>query len=139
MLSLSRDIPAINAVINHPAVRPYVGAADAGYLDASAIVADPANLFPMGEYGGFGLIQTGPGEREVHTFVLPEGRGKWAFDAAREMIELARDAGTARLWTQVSVDQPHVRKFAVMSGMKATGETREALGQTYDVFAMELC
>ena len=138
-MSLSRDIPTINAVINHPAVRPHVGAPDAGYLDVSPIVADPENLFPMGEHGGFALIHTGPGEREVHTFITPEGRGRWALDAAQEMISLARDNGTHRLWTKISLDQPHVRRFAVMSGMKDTGETVEEFGKPYGVYAMELC
>jgi len=135
-LSLSRDIPAINAAVNHPAVRPFVGAPDDGPLDVTPLVANPDNLFPMGEYGGFALVQTAPGVREVHTFIAPEGRGRWAFEAARKMIDIARDNGTRTLWTKVSVDAPHVRRFAVMSGMKATGETVECFGKPHDVLSM---
>jgi len=85
-LSFSRDTQAINAVINHPAVCPHVGDPAFGVIDAECIVANLDNLFPMGEHGGFALIQTAPGEREVHTFILPEGRGKWGYDAAQVMI-----------------------------------------------------
>lgn len=138
MLTLSRDVDAINAVVNHPAVRPFVGAPDAGALDLSELVETSANLFPMGEHGGFALIWTAPHTREVHTFILPEGRGKWARDAARDGIALAVEHGTRRLWTQVAPEQRNVAAYAVGMGMEPTGETLDTLGHPHVVYAMDV-
>lgn len=125
-------------MVNHPAVRPFVGAADAGALDVSPLVDRPENLFPFGEHGGFALIWTAPHTREVHTFILPEGRGKWARDAAQEMLGIAAEHGTRSLWTKINPEHPNVRIYAVRAGMKPTGEVIETFGSPYAVFSMEL-
>lgn len=138
MLSLSRDAAAINAVINHPAVRPFIGAPEVGALDIAPILARPENLFPFGEYGGFALVWSAPATREVHTYILPEGRGKWARDAAREMIGIAAEHGTNKLWTKIHPDMANVRIYATRAGMKATGEVIETLGEPYAVYSMEV-
>lgn len=109
-------------MINHPSVRPFVGFADAGELDASPLIR-PENLFPFGDYGGFALLWTAPYTAEVHTFILPEGRGKWAREAAGAGIAMARESGFAVLWTKIPPDAPHVLAFAAGMGMKPTGET----------------
>ena len=82
MLERSFDTARINEVINHPSVRPYVGPGDS-FADVTPLVEDTDNWFLIGEHGGFGLTQTTPGVHEIHTFILPEGRGAWARDAAR--------------------------------------------------------
>lgn len=135
LLTDCRDATTINAVVNHPAVRPFVGAPDAGDLDLSALIR-PENIFPFGEHGGFALIWTAPHAREVHTFILPEGRGRWARDAAREGIGIAAERGTALLWTKVPPDQPNVKIYAVGMGMRPTGEEIDTLGKPYAVYAM---
>ena len=138
MLSPSRNVEAINAAVNHPAVRPFVGPADMGALDLAPLVERPEHLFPFGEHGGFALIWTAPKTREVHTFIKPEGRGDWAKQARAEMLTLAMEHGTARLWTKIPPDAPHVKAFAVRGGMGATGETVEMFGKPYTIYSMEL-
>lgn len=123
-------------MVNHPAVRPFVGAPGAGALDISPLIEREENLFPFGEHGGFALVWTAPFTREVHTFILPEGRGAWAQDAAAEMIGMAADSGTITLWTQISPEQPNVRLYAERAGMRATGEVLNTLGLRHDVFSM---
>lgn len=135
MLAESSDIAAINAVINHPAVRPYVGAPDAGPLDITPLVK-PENLLLFGEHGGFLLQWSAPWTREVHTFMLPSGRGKWAEAAAREGIGIAYERATRVLWTKIPRKWPHIRNYAARMGMAATGETTEQFGEPYDVYAM---
>ena len=136
-MHLSRDPLAINAVVNDPAVRPFVGAPDAGPIDVAPLVDCDLNLFPFGEHGGFALLWSAPGAREVHTFILPTGRGQWARDAAQEMIAMAGESGTAMLWTRIPADQPHVRSYAMRAGMKPTGETLDTFGKPYAVYSME--
>jgi hypothetical protein len=118
-------------------VRPYVGAPEMGGLDVSPLLR-PENLFPFGEHGGFALIWTAPKTREVHTYIVKAGRGRWAVQARSEMIKLARENGTERLWTKIPPQAPHVEMFARGGGMEPTGETADSLGVPHVVFAMEL-
>ena len=94
MLERSYDTEFINKVVNDPAVRPYVGSGVDGDIDTQILVDDPENWFLMGEHGGFLFSETAPGIREVHTFILPSGRGEWAADARAKAIEYLRDHGT---------------------------------------------
>lgn len=125
-------------MVNHSAVRPFVGAPEAGDLDLAPLVADENNLFPFGEHGGFALCWTAPKTREVHTFILPEGRGEWARDAAREGIALAAEHGTELLWTQIEPHQRNVVAFAVGMGMRRTGEVLNTFGHPHLVYSMEV-
>lgn len=80
-LSVVREFSAerINAVVNHPGVRPWVGGS--GPLDLSQVVADPRNVLLMGEGGGLLFIRLADGLYEVHTQFLPEARGPSALAA----------------------------------------------------------
>jgi hypothetical protein len=119
-------------------VRPFVGDPDSGELDISPLVEDANHLFPFGEHGGFALCWTAPATREVHTFVLPEGRGEWARDAAQEGIALAAEHGTRTLWTQIEPHMRNVVAFAVGMGMRRTGETLNTLGHPHLVYSMQV-
>lgn len=138
LLSPTTDADAINAVINHAAVRPSCGLPEIGDLDFSDLVARPENLFLLGEHGGFMLLWSAPGVREIHVFLLPEGRGKWGFDAQAEVVEEARARGVSVLWARISPEMPHLALFARRGGMRPTGETIEALGTPYQIYSMEV-
>lgn len=75
-IARSFDPAAINAILNHPVVRPWVADAE-GPIDISRQVTNRANVLLMGEYGGFFCFCLQPGVYEVHSQVLPAGRGKW--------------------------------------------------------------
>lgn len=75
-----KDVDRINAMLNHPDVRPWVASADEGVLNVTAQISDPNTVFLMGEYGGQMLHRFMAGIWEVHTYALPEGRGQWAQD-----------------------------------------------------------
>lgn len=79
---LERDCDAerLNRVLNHAAVRPYVADLSHGVIDMSRSAANPNNVVLIGEHGAFFLEQRMPGIYEVHTQVLPTGRGAWAKD-----------------------------------------------------------
>lgn len=138
MLVRSHDAARINAVVNHPEVRPHVGAPDAGDLDVTDLVERPEHWFLMGDHGGFMLSWSAPGVREVHTFVLPEGRGKWAEDARSAMLDYARKNGTEMLWTKIAEDDRHVIRYARQGGMQFTGDVLETFGKPYRIYRMEL-
>jgi hypothetical protein len=138
MLERSFDVERINAVVNHPEVRPGVGDPDSGDLDVAPLVERAEHWFLMGEHGGFLLSWSAPKVREVHTFILPEGRGKWGAVARANMIAYARDNGMKMLWTKIAPGDRHVDRYARQGGMQLTQEVIETFGEPYRVYSMEL-
>jgi hypothetical protein len=138
MLERSYDTAFINKVVNDPAVRPYVGSGVDGDIDTQILVDNPDNWFLMGEHGGFLFAGTAPGVREVHTFVLPSGRGEWAAAARAKAIEYLRGHGTEKLWTKIEPDSKHVIQYALEGGMQKTDEMVESFGTLYQIYRMEL-
>lgn len=84
MIPLHRETTPerINALVNHPEVRPWV-APGAGEIDVSAQVLNPNNILLMGEHGCCAFLKLLPGIYEVHTQVLPSGRGAWTQELLR--------------------------------------------------------
>ena len=87
-MMITREYTAdnINAVINHPAVHPWVAVAGQGELDLSGLVEDGSNVLLMADRGGFMFHRLEPAVYEVHTQFLPEGRGRHALKAARAAL-----------------------------------------------------
>lgn len=113
----------VNALANHPAIRPTIGGK--GILDLTPILENPLNIALLGDHGGFVYVWCAPATYEVHTMVREEGRGKWALEAARLSLDSIFDMHGARhVWTRVSLAHPHVRAFAVAAGMEACGTAK---------------
>jgi hypothetical protein len=136
MFERTFDAEWANELVNHPSIRPFVGDVSYGEIDLTEVIGRQENLFLKGEFGGFGLTWSCPRVFEVHTFILPEGRGRWAYAAAKEMIVMAKDTGAEKLWTMVATDQPNVKRFAKMSGMVYTGIQIPKWGKAFDVLEM---
>lgn len=114
---------AINALVNHPEMRPHIGGDPKLPVDLTDAIDNDRNVFLMGEYGGFCLIWCAPFCYEVHTLIRPEGRGKWAIEAAREGIRYMVEQYAARqIWTRVAPEQRNVRAFTLAAGMKPCGQ-----------------
>lgn len=86
MLTRTIDAQQINAILNHPSVRPDVAEPKDGVLDLTAVAANPANIFLAGDHGGFVIFKYDAGIYEVHTAILPQGRGEWAKQASAECV-----------------------------------------------------
>lgn len=136
ILTRSTDADAINAVINAPEVRPFVGGE--GVLDITPALLLPNNVALMGEHGGFLFAWSAPGVYEVHTFILLGGRGEWARAAASHAIESMARIGASMLWTRIAPEQENVIAFALEMGMRPTGETVDSFGRDYPTYKMEL-
>lgn len=82
MIEIVRETSAnrVNAILNDPAVRPWVADMAEGQIDISESVENQNNVLLMGEHGGCMMLKLMPGIYEVHTQVLPAGRGPWAHD-----------------------------------------------------------
>jgi hypothetical protein len=118
------DAERINTLANDPAVRPFVGGDGESRIDLTEAVANRDNVFLDGEHGAFALSWSAPGVYEVHTLILPEGRGQWAAEFASEMLAYMTREGATMLWTRVPKLMPHVGFFARRAGMREAGEQR---------------
>lgn len=76
----------LNSVVNDPSVYPWVRGDAKGPLDLSQVIADPRNVLLEGEHGSMLFVPTGPGLWELHTQVLPEGRGAWTMGLATSAL-----------------------------------------------------
>jgi hypothetical protein len=131
------DPDLLNYLVNHPSIRPHVGGDPEAYLDLSHLLADDKNYFLAGEHGGFFATWTAPFCYEVHTFILPEGRGRAAYELAREGRDFMAREGANHLWTRVQRGAENVKRFTLAGGFKPCGEQVLDLGvgpTTYDLF-----
>lgn len=113
------DAQRINKVLNHPAVRPDVAEVGEGELDITKGVENKNNVLLMGEHGGFFGIRIQPGIYEAHTQILPEGRGKWAFEATEVATSwMFTHTDAFEILTRVPRGHDGARMLAVHMGMK---------------------
>jgi hypothetical protein len=132
------DAAYINSLVNHPDIRPHIGGDGESVLDLSAAVNDRANVFLVGDHGGFAFSWSAPFVYDVHALVLPSGSGKWA----RDSFALARDAmcdiyGARILWVRIEPDNRKTIMFARRAGFIPSGKHTLDLGAgpvTYDLF-----
>lgn len=119
----------INAVLNHPAVLPWVTVPGLGKLDLSDLVADRRNILLMTEEGDGGVLFQNKGDRlyEAHSQYLPEARGKRALAATREAVAwLFRHTDCRALTTMVPADNRPAEALAVRCGLKLYDEVPHA-------------
>ena len=138
MIARIFDAIVVNGLVNHPSIRPHVGGE--GYLDLSQSIGDDRNHYLIGEHGGFALIWSAPGVYEIHTFIVPGGRGRWAAGARDDMFEYMGFA--EKLWTRIEPKDRHTRLFAMRGGMKKVMTHTEDFGAgpvVYDIFVREKC
>lgn len=133
----TRDVARVNFLVNHPEIRPHIGGDPDTLLDLGPAVANDDNIFLDGAHGGFACCWSAPGTYEIHTFVLPEGRGTWAMKFAAWGIGYLVEHGAFHLWTRIHPGAGNVRGFAMKMGMKPAGRQIIDLGAgptTYDLF-----
>jgi hypothetical protein len=137
MLQRCFDPARINDLVNHPAIRPHIGGDGESFLDLTAAVSDRQNVFLIGEHGGFAFTWSAPRTYEVHTFILPEGRGPNALEMALTARGWMAEHFADHLWTRVDPEAANVRAFTLKAGFSAAGSHTIDLGAgpvTYDLF-----
>lgn len=123
-LTPTRDASVANEICNNPTVLPGLSLGAFDSIDLTPLVANERNHLLMGEHGGAILIWTAPGVYDVHDFVLPEGRGKWAREAAQDVfwfVFTEHMLGARLLWTQTPVENRASRMFNRILGFKSEG------------------
>lgn len=133
MLKRTFDAARINYLANHPDIRPHIGGDGASVIDMTDAMADGDNIFLGGEHGAFCCIWSGPNAYEVHTMVLPQGRGAWALAFARLGFAYMAAHGARQIWTMVHPDARNVKAFTLRAGFKPAGIRITGLGP-YNLF-----
>ena len=133
----SFDAELVNSIVNDPSVRPHVGGDGTSYIDLTAIVEDDKNHAILGPHGGFLCTWSAPETYEIHTFILPDGRGPEAAALALATRDYLEGIGATHLWTRVEKTMENVRKFTLAAGFKPCGEQTLDLGggpTAYELF-----
>ena len=123
----SFDSQRLNYLVNHPEIRPSIGGDGTSELDLSHNLLD-WNYFLEGEFGGFLLNWSAPATFEVHTFILPEGRGGWALEFAEKAINYMITEGVTHMWTRVPKKDRHTRLFTLKMGFVPCGSQTLDMG-----------
>lgn len=141
MIARSYDPKKLNYLVNHESIRPFVGGDITQPLDLSAALENPENVFLANEHGGFFFTWTAPDTYEVHTFILPEGRGQGAVDLALEARDWMELHGADHIWTRVPKGRENVRRLTVAAGFSPCGEQVLDLGggpEAFDLYQWRL-
>lgn len=118
------DAARLNEIANHRTVRPFLGLG-MGPLDCTPLVNDYRNVLLLSEHGAFLYHWKGGCMFEVHSMVLPEGRGEHALAAARASLdEMFRARGARRIVTIVPINNLPAFNLAKRCGFSV--EAREA-------------
>lgn len=112
LIERATDAEFINDILNHPAVRPWVADASEGVLDVSSIAGNAANYCLVGDYGTCLFVQYYEGAYEVHTAIVPEGRGEWAKNFAEAVLHYMFTA-TDAIEILTRVPQGHIAAKAL--------------------------
>lgn len=118
----SFDGERLNFLVNHPAIRPTAGGDGQSYIDIGRFAEDPANHFLDEGRGGLFFHWCAPDTYEVHIFVLPEGRGKWAYRFADAGLAYMIGEEAIHLWARVPADSRQMdwftRRLFVLRGTR---------------------
>lgn len=89
-LAVVREFSAerLNAVVNDPSVRPWVGAPGNGYIDTMPLLTNPNSVLLMAPDGTGGLLFTAMelGQYEVHTQFVAGARGAHALRCVMDAL-----------------------------------------------------
>lgn len=118
MIHPTTDVDAVNAILNHPRVRPWVSLPGQSLLDARALLQPPHVALMLDDGNGcFLCIEHEPGRYEVHTNLLPAARGVRAMEAARAGMDwMFLHTDCMELITQVPRDNPAARRLTERMG-----------------------
>ncbi len=141
MIQRTFDAEQINLFINDTNIRPFVGGDGKSFIDVSQAIASNDNVFLVNEYGGFCFSWSAPLCYEIHTFILPAGRGAVAYRMAKEVCDWMDAFGAVHLWTRVLPSMVSVRRFTIAAGFTVAGRQTLRLPDgdvTYDLFERRL-
>jgi hypothetical protein len=116
------DADRLNALANHPEIRPTCGGDGKSLLDLAPFVQDRHNHAVAWDSGAYLFTWSAPQTYEVHAMVLPEGRGRNAYRMAALGIAYMLAVGMERLWARVAREAKALRYYTIAAGFKRCGQ-----------------
>lgn len=137
MIKRTLDPAFLNGVCNHPEVRPWLGGE--GPIDLSDLIHNPNNFAMVGEFGGWLAHKLEIGRYEVHTQILPEGRGEWAMEGAEISSRyMFTETDCMELVTRVPESNKAALLFSKSQGFQEIFRTPKAWPDGSDVVFLTL-
>lgn len=131
---LEPSIERINAVTNHPDVRPFLGAPELGYVDVADVLEEDPSLLVYEYDGGFVLFR--PLEHdvwEIHVAFEPRTWGVSAFSSIQKALK--------RLFAEEQVRmvlaRPPVENVRTVKACERHGFVRQDTRHGVAVFTLE--
>jgi hypothetical protein len=122
MIEIATDARFLNRLFNHPDIRPWVADANEGTLDLAPVIDKGVAL--IGEHGATCYFRLFDGGWEVHTAVLPEGRGDWAKKfAAASVRKMFTATDAVEILTRVPQGHIAAKALTLATGFRAQFET----------------
>lgn len=118
MITRSFDAKALNDVLNHPKVLPWVTFPGIDHLDATPVIADKRNILLKATDGFFLCTYEAPGVYEVHTQFYPWAKTKQSIADGLEAFQWGFSHGIREVVTRVPQDNRAADWFARRMGMK---------------------
>lgn len=117
MLERHFSAERINEIINHPEVRPWIASGEA-YIDLKNQVANKNNFLLVGEFGATFFINLQSGVYELHTQVLPKGRGLGTLDLVKKAFHwMFTRTDCYEILTRVPENNRAAKALAIKSGI----------------------
>lgn len=104
----------LESVANHPDVYRAVSCKGCGPIRLGDHWAECIGI-EFGDHGGFIYHRQAPGVYEVHTLFLPHTKDAAQF-ARQSLAYMFGEQSADLILTQIAVDLPHVRRFALKQG-----------------------
>ena len=136
MIRRTFDADTLNAIANHPEVRPGCGPGTEP-LDFTHFLSDRRNVALISDGGAAMFVWSGPDIYEVHTMFLPEAR-KGAVQVGRTMLNAMVDHHAARIiWCRVPEGNRACRLFTRLCGFASQGFTTDLHLGPVELFKLE--
>ena len=119
MIWQTEDPNEVHQIINHPDVFPSVSDGRLWPLDVTPLMVED-NIFIMAEGGGFAFIRLADFAYEGHYYFLPQFRGRYAINTAKECLNwfAPRDI---TLLGRTPLQNKSARLFNKLIGMERVG------------------
>lgn len=119
LLRRTHDADAFNALVNDATIYPWVRGPIVGVIDLAPLMGNPANVFLIGDHGGFAFLPIQTGIYDVHAQALASGRGAWALQAAHEAAWFAfTQTDAIEIVARVPRGNRRVKALAARMGMR---------------------
>lgn len=118
MMTPTTDVAAVNAIANHPDVRPWLGGE--GPADLGPLMASPGTQTFLMPGAAFVLHAVGGGVYNAHSLFQPEAR-RYSRRAMREVLDTMFAAGAKEVWTMIPDGNDAAAALAKLGGFVQIG------------------